>query len=106
MPPDGCAPPQRVRERVTRRGRRALGADAGPAPVLDLLDELAALTDYDGIDLVVIDGANPVLRAEALTGVPLFEHEPGGYAVAQMAALAEKWDTAWLRELALERLAR
>lgn len=94
--------------------------DDGPAPrdldvavsftgtprVLELIDELVRITGFDAIDLAILDGAEPVLRAAALTGRPLFESEPGAFAVAQMAALAEKWDTAWLRELDLNRLAR
>ncbi len=79
---------------------------AGTPLLLELIDELVRITGFDGIDVTVIDNAEPVLRAEALTGRPLFESEPGAFAVAQMAALAEKWDTAWLRELDLDRLAR
>jgi predicted nucleotidyltransferase len=70
-----------------------------PPPILALLDDLARLTDYDGLDLAVIDGAHPVLRARALVGVPLYEAEPGLYATTQMAALGEERDTAWLRAL-------
>lgn len=73
--------------------------------VVGLLDELVQLTGCDLIDLVVIDGAPPLLRAEALTGVPLFEAERGAFATAQMAALAERRDTAWLRQLDLDALA-
>lgn len=78
----------------------------GEPRVLELIDELVRMTGFEGIDVAVIDGAEPVLRAAALTGRPLFESEPGAFAVAQMAALAEKWDTDWLRELDLNRLAR
>jgi hypothetical protein len=35
------------------------------------------LTGYEGIDLVLIDVDNPVLRAEALTGVPPSSQFPG-----------------------------
>jgi predicted nucleotidyltransferase len=78
---------------------------AGPARVLELLDDLVGLTDYDGIDLAVLDGANPVLRAEGLTGIGLYERTAGAWATAQMAALAERRDTAHLRRLDLEALA-
>jgi len=77
----------------------------GSSP-LALLDALVRLTDCDTIDLTVIDDAGPVVRAEALCGVGLHEDAPGAWAVAQMAALAEKRDTEWLRELDLQALAR
>lgn len=73
---------------------------------LALLDDLTRLTGYDRIDLALLDGAGPVLRAEALVGVPLFEDEPGAYARTQMAALAERRDTAPLRRLQLDALAQ
>lgn len=101
------------------RAHRGLGPDApaprdldiaasftGPNRLLDLLDGLTALTDCDVIDVAVIDGANPVLRAEALVGLPLYEATPGDYAVTQMAALAERRDTAHLRRLDLDALRR
>jgi hypothetical protein len=37
---------------------------------------------------------------------PLFEAEPGLFATRQMAALTERMDTAWLRRLDLELMAR
>lgn len=108
----------------TRLGVRLLGVfgsasrDDGPAGDLDvavlfraeprqleLLDALSELTNYDRIDLAVLDRADPVLRSEALVGLPLYEDEPGAWAIAQMAALAERRDTAWLRALELDRLA-
>lgn len=79
---------------------------AGPPDELGLLDELTRITQFDRIDLAVIDGANPVLRAEALVGLPLFEREHGAYANTQMAALAERRDTEWLRKLDLRALSK
>lgn len=73
---------------------------------LGLLDDLVRITGYDHIDLAVVDGAGPVLRAEAMIGVALFESEPGLYASTQMAALAQRRDTQWLRDLDLEALQR
>ncbi|MEI2638953.1 MAG: hypothetical protein V9F03_08175 [Microthrixaceae bacterium] len=73
--------------------------------VLELLDELTELTRYDRIDLTVIDGEHPVSDAEAMTGFPLYEAEPGAYATLQMAALAHRRDTEWLRLLDLQRMA-
>lgn len=77
----------------------------GPPRVVPLLDELTALTDCDAIDVVVIDGAAPVLRAEAMCGLGLFEHEAGLWARTQMSALAERRDTQPLRDLDLRALA-
>lgn len=74
----------------------------GEPRVLELLDGLVALTGFDRIDLAVLDGADPVLRSEALTGIPLYQHAAGVFATEQMAALAERRDTEWLRRLDLE----
>lgn len=73
--------------------------------VLGLLDALTSITRYDRVDLAVLNGASPTLRARALTGRGLYEDEPGAFAVAQMAALAEWRDTARLRRLDLRRMA-
>lgn len=78
----------------------------GPAKVLELIDVLVSLTGYDHIDLAVVEGLHPVLDAEALCGVPLYERTRGRYAEAQMAALGHRRDTEWLRRLDLEQLAR
>ncbi len=74
----------------------------GSPRVLELIDGLVALSGYDRIDLAILDGADPVLRSEALTGTPLFQHAPGVFATEQMAALAERRDTEWLRRLDVE----
>lgn len=78
----------------------------GRQDILGLLDDLTVLTGFDHVDLAVLDGADPVLRARALSGIGLYEHEAGAFATEQMAALAEERDTAWLRRLDLEALAR
>lgn len=72
---------------------------------LGLVDALIALTGFDQVDLAVLNGAGPTLRARALAGMGLYENERGAYAVAQMAALAEWRDTARLRRLDLRRMA-
>lgn len=77
---------------------------AGPPRLLALLDDLVTLTGYDGIDLLVLDDADPVARAEGFVGLGLYEREPGAWAIGQMAALAERRDTEHLRRLDLEAL--
>lgn len=108
-----------------RRGVRVLGvfgsslSSADPADLdlgvgfldrsgdlLGLIDDLTGLTAYDRLDVAVIDRADPVLRARALSGRGLYEHAPGVYATEQMAALAEERDTAWLRRLDLDAMTR
>lgn len=78
---------------------------SGPARVLELIDLLVEVTGFDAVDLAVIEGHHPVLDAEALCGIPLYESEPGAYAIAQMAALGHRRDTAPFRALDLARLA-
>jgi len=73
--------------------------------VVELVDALTVITNFDRVDVAVLNGAGPTLRARALTGRGLYEDERGAFAVAQMAALAEWRDTAWLRRLDLERMA-
>lgn len=70
-----------------------------------LWDALVDLTGCEAIDVVVLDVDNPILRAEALTGVPLYEREAGDYAEAQIAAVGEARDTAHLRRRNLELMA-
>ena len=72
---------------------------------VELVDALTVITNFDRMDVAVLDGSSPTLRARALTGRGLYENERGAFAVAQMAALAEWRDTAWLRRLDLERMA-
>lgn len=72
---------------------------------LDLIDELTRLLDFDRVDVVVLTGDQPAIEAAALSGVGLYEAEPGSFAERQMAALAHARDTAWLRKLDIERLA-
>lgn len=77
------------------RGRRV--------DLLALIDDLGALTGSDDVDLMVLDRAEPVARERGLVGcLPLYESEPGAFASAQMAAVGERLDTAWLRALELQ----
>ncbi len=79
----------------------------GPRDVLGLLDDLTVLTRYDGIDLTVLNDAGPVICEHALVGVEvLFEARRSVHAESALAATMERLDTAWLRRLTLETLAR
>lgn len=78
---------------------------AGEPAELAVIDELKRITHFEQIDLAVIDGANPVIRARAMTGIGLYEDEAHRWATAQMAALGEYPDTAKLRALDLKALA-
>lgn len=82
-----------------------VGVD-GEVDLLAIIDLLVATTGYDRIDVAVVTGEHPVLDAEALCGLPLYEARRGDFAEAQMAALGHRRDTAWLRDLDLRRLAR
>ena len=70
--------------------------------LLELVDALTAITRFDRVDVAVLNGAGPTLRARARG---LYENERGAYAIAQMAALGEWRDTAKLRRLDLGRMA-
>lgn len=78
----------------------------GEADLLGLIDDLTVLTGSDDLDVAVIDRADPVLRARALSGLGLYERVAGQFATEQMAALAEERDTRWLRQLDVETLIR
>ena len=81
-----------------RRGKASL--------VLVLLDDLSVLTGSDDVDLLVLDGAPPTARFAGLVGAqPLYEESPGLFARTQMAAALEFYETAWLRDLDLQRMA-
>lgn len=81
----------------------------GPAASLEvgsaLWDALADLTGCELIDLVVLDVDNPVLRSEALVGIPLYERVDGEFAEAQIAAVGEVRDLAPFRRRSLELMA-
>jgi predicted nucleotidyltransferase len=73
---------------------------------LKLWSALVDLVGYEAVDLVNLDVDNPVLRAEALTGLPLYESVRGEYAEAQIAAVGERRDTAAMRRRNLELMAQ
>jgi hypothetical protein len=76
-----------------------------PLDLLALRTALYELTGFERMDLVDVDRANPVLRAEALCGRALLERPRGTFATEQMAAIVRRLDTRWLRELDLEAMA-
>lgn len=75
--------------------------------LVDVVNGLLDLVRCDDLDVMDLGRAGVVARAAAL-GVcePLYEDEPGLFANRQMAAVAERMDTAWLRRLDLELMAR
>lgn len=73
---------------------------------LALIGELQAAAGTD-IDLAVLDLSGPVLRERALVGaIPLYEHRPAEWQRAATAAALVRMDTAWMRRLDLDLLAR
>ena len=78
----------------------------GPAKLLEVINLLIDVTGYDNIDVAVVTGNHPVLDADAMCGIPLYERVAGAFAEAQMAAIGHKWDTAKFRELDRQLLAQ
>ncbi|HZL06177.1 MAG TPA: nucleotidyltransferase domain-containing protein [Coriobacteriia bacterium] len=69
--------------------------------------DLMRLLGTPDIDLVDLDNAGIILRDEALSGAKLLvERSEGLYADMQIAASLERMDTAWLRQLHLELMAK
>ncbi len=84
----------------------AVSLPDGSATLLVLYEALADLTASDLVDVLVLDGAGPTARFAGLVGAqPLYEARPGLFATTQMAAALEYYETAWLRELDLQRMA-
>jgi predicted nucleotidyltransferase len=84
----------------------AVSVARGTYELLGFLEDLADLTGSDDVDLLVLDGASPTARFHGLVGAhPLYEATPGLFARTQMAAALEFYETAWLRELDLQRMA-
>lgn len=84
----------------------AVSLSHGSRVLLALVEDLADLTHSDDVDLLVLDGASPTARFNGLLGAePLYEAEPGLFTRTQMAAALEFYETAWLRDLDLQRMA-
>ncbi|MGH3747382.1 MAG: hypothetical protein ACRDT8_08310 [Micromonosporaceae bacterium] len=80
---------------------------SGDHDTLGFLDQLSEVASTSRLDLMDLASAGPVARERALVGgEPLVEESAGAFAQAQLAAIMERMDTAWLRRLDLELLAR
>ncbi|RJQ71897.1 nucleotidyltransferase domain-containing protein [Pseudonocardiaceae bacterium YIM PH 21723] len=98
---------------VVDRPETARDIDIAVAPqhgskldVLAVLDELAALTGSDDVDLLDLGRAGAVAREQALVyAEPLYESVGGEYAREQIRATMERMDTAWMRKADLELMA-
>lgn len=75
--------------------------------ILALVEDLTQLCDGADVDVMMLDRAGPVARKNPLVQcVPLYESRRGVYAESQIAAMLERMDTAWLRKLDLELMAK
>lgn len=84
-----------------------LFARGSDGDVITLLNALTRMLRTDAVDVMVLNRAGVVARAEALGhGVPFFERRDGLFAQQQVAALTERMETAWMRRLDLDLLAR
>ena len=85
---------------------RDLDVAVGGVPsehLLPLIGELLDLTGADAVDLLVLDGAPPTARRNALVGaIPLYEGDSSLFARTQMAAALD-FETDWLRDADLRR---
>lgn len=96
---------------AVREGAPARDLDVAvlPGASLDpvaLVNDLVELTGVEAVDLARLDDAGAVLRERALVGcVALYECEPGRYAAAQLAAIAERVETDPGRRAELQLLA-
>lgn len=99
---------------ATEPGRPAAPHDIDLAVVLgprgDLVDLTGALMGWlalDEVDVMDLARAGTVARDQALRlGEPLHEARPGLFAQRQMGAMTARMDSAWLRRLSLEAMAR
>lgn len=78
---------------------------AGTQPLI-LLDDLAESLGDERIDLVNLATAGPVVSHRALSGVGLYEDDPGRFARMRDRAARQFFDTAWIRDVQAQVLAR
>jgi predicted nucleotidyltransferase len=90
--------------RVPRDLDVAVAFEPGATPdILGLIDDLAALTGVESVDVLDLGRAGPVARERALVAtLPLYESRAGVFANTQLAAMTERMETDWLRRLDLE----
>lgn len=97
---DGHTPPRDLD--LAFRGEPEADVD-----VVALVGELVDLAGCDAVDLMDLARADVVAREQALRRpVVLYESAPGLFAHEQAAAITLRMDTAWLRRLSLESMAR
>lgn len=73
---------------------------------LRFLDAVVGLVGDDRVDLVRLDRAGPVVNHRAFSGTGLYESEPGLFARQRDLALRRYFDTAHIRRVQAEVLAR
>jgi hypothetical protein len=75
--------------------------------LLRVIDALVTHLSFEGIDVMDLDRAGAVARAQALgRGELLYEASRGMFSERQILALVQQADTKWMRDLQLEALAR
>jgi hypothetical protein len=75
--------------------------------LLRVIDALVTHLAFEQIDVMDLERAGSVARAQALgRGELLHETAPGTFAEQQILALVQEADTRWMRDLQLEALAR
>lgn len=74
---------------------------------LELVNELVTITGTEDVDLMVLDGADPIARFDATAGaLPIYQDAPMRWGDTQMAYAGEVYDTELMRRAELERMAR
>lgn len=78
----------------------------GRADLLEMMTDLYHLTRFERFDLLDLERAGIVARGESLgDGRLLWERRDGDFAERQLTALATMWETRWMRDIDLRRLA-
>ncbi len=78
----------------------------GDGDLVAAVTQLISLSGCDDVDVMDLAAAGIVARAAAFERpLPLYERQAGEFTRASMAALVAAADTAWIRQLQLDRLA-
>lgn len=84
----------------------AVRFSAPSGDVLNLLNQLYLLTEFEDFDVLDLRRAGPVARERALVGtLPLYQARDGLFANTQIAAIMERLDTDQMRRVELALLA-